>query len=114
MLRVCLDLNVWCASFLAAGLGRKDMAAGFLAGTVRSGSSNHGPVGSVISLGMLERLRTVIVRDLGFARLSADRGGETWLMYYASPGAWPRHVSMGPRGPQARGIPVSSLSRPRS
>ncbi|THD60938.1 PIN domain-containing protein [Phenylobacterium sp.] len=73
MLRVCLDLNVWCGALLAQGLGRKDTAAGFLAHTVRGGASAQGPIALVISLGMLDRLRTVLARDLGFGEGDADR-----------------------------------------
>ena len=73
MVRVCLDLNVWCAAFIGRRLGRSDTAAIALVDAVRSGRSPRGPVGLVVSWGMLERLRTVLVRDLDFPQPDATR-----------------------------------------
>jgi len=63
VLRLCLDLNVWCASFLADKAGRSDTASQTLVAAVRRGTSPLGPVQLVISWGMLNRLRKVLEAD---------------------------------------------------
>jgi hypothetical protein len=68
LLGVCLDLNVWCAAFIARRLGRRDTAATYLVEAVRQGQSAAGPLALVVSWGMLERLRAVLTRDLGARR----------------------------------------------
>jgi hypothetical protein len=73
MPRVCLDLNVWCAAFIARRMGRRETAALGLVEAVRSGLSPRGPVSLVISWGMLERLKIVLARDLGFSDRDAAR-----------------------------------------
>ena len=73
MLKICLDLNVWCGAFIARRLGRDDTATMALTEVIRSGQSVRGPVALVISWGMLERLRTVLTRDLNFADADAAR-----------------------------------------
>ena len=55
MLKICLDLNIWCGAFIAEGLGRADTAAGFLTTTVRTGASSQGPIALVISLALFRR-----------------------------------------------------------
>jgi predicted nucleic acid-binding protein len=72
-LRICLDLNVWCAAFIARRLGRRDTAAMALVDGVRRGHSPRGPLSLVVSWGMLERLRAVLARDLGFSEADAAR-----------------------------------------
>lgn len=81
MLKVGLDLNVWCAAFIARRLGRDDTAAIALTEAVRSGQSSRGPVALVISWGMLERLRIVLIRDLDFAETEAWRLTELIASY---------------------------------
>lgn len=71
--RVCLDLNVWCGAFISRRLARNDTATQALVDIVRSGRSPRGPVALVISWGMLERLRAVLLRDLGFSQGDAGR-----------------------------------------
>jgi predicted nucleic acid-binding protein len=73
VLKVCLDLNVWCGAFIARRLGREDTATMALTDAVRSGQSPRGAIALVISWGMLERLRTVLTRDLGFTDTEAVR-----------------------------------------
>ena len=73
MLRLCLDLNIWCGAFLAQRLGRNSTAAGYLTQTLRDGVSPRGPVALVISLGMLDRLRDVLSGQLGFTSTDAER-----------------------------------------
>ena len=65
LLRVCLDLNVWVADFLATRRGRRGGSGPWLMDAVRTGTSPAGPLQLVVSLGMLERLGSVLVRALG-------------------------------------------------
>jgi hypothetical protein len=81
MLRICLDPNVWCGAFITQRLGRRDTAVTTLVETVRSGQSPQGPVALVVSWGMLERLRLVLARDLGFSRDDAARLTELIASY---------------------------------
>ena len=81
MLKVCLDLNIWCGAFIARRLGREGTATVALTDAVRSGQSPRGPIALVISWGMLERLRTVLIRDLGFADADAYRLTELIASY---------------------------------
>lgn len=61
--RLCLDLNVWCANFLAERAGREGTASQTLVEIVRRGVCARGPVQLVISWGMLTRLRLVLERE---------------------------------------------------
>jgi predicted nucleic acid-binding protein len=79
--RICLDFNVWCDAFIARHLGRQDTATMALVEAVRSGRSSRGPVSLVVSWGMLERLWTVLVRDLGFSQRDAARLAELVASY---------------------------------
>ncbi len=81
MLKDCLDLNVWCGAFIARRLGREGTAKIALTDAVRSGQSPRGPIALVISWGMLERLRTVLTRDFGFADTDAYRLTELIASY---------------------------------
>jgi len=72
MLRLCLDLNIWVAALLADRKGRNNTASQYLVELVRSGSSPIGGVNLVISLGMLDELRSVIVEHLGLKIEIAD------------------------------------------
>ena len=65
MLRLCLDLNVWVAALLADRKGRTNTGSQYLVEVVRSGFSPVGAVELVISLGMLDELRSVITEHLG-------------------------------------------------
>src|ERR1019366_1776753 len=71
-LRLCLDLNVWCASFLADRAGRNNTSAQRLVSSVRSGLSPLGPVQLVISWGMLNRLRKVFILDWNIDHETTD------------------------------------------
>jgi PIN domain len=62
-LRLCLDLNIWCAAFLADKSGRTGTAAQELIAIVRRGECALGLTQLVISWGMLTRLRKVLVDD---------------------------------------------------
>ncbi len=72
LLRVCLDLNVWVADFLAARRGRRGGSSPWLVDALRAGTSPAGPLQLVVSLGMLERLGSVLVRALGVDAAAAE------------------------------------------
>jgi predicted nucleic acid-binding protein len=64
--RICLDLNVWCAAFLANRVGRQGTACQTLVEVARSAQAGREPLQLVISWGMLERLKLVLVEQLQF------------------------------------------------
>lgn len=66
MTRICLDLNVWCAAFLADRAGRQGTACQTLVEAARSAQAGREPLQLVISWGMLERLKLVLVEQLQF------------------------------------------------
>jgi hypothetical protein len=72
MLRLCLDLNIWVAALLADRKGRSNTGSQYLVEIVRSGSSPVGVVNLIISLGMLDELKSVIVEHLGLNIETAD------------------------------------------
>jgi predicted nucleic acid-binding protein len=65
MLRLCLDLNIWVSSLLADRKGRSNTASQYLVQVVRNGSSPVGETSLIISFGMLDELRSVLVEHLG-------------------------------------------------
>jgi predicted nucleic acid-binding protein len=71
-LRVCLDLNIWCAALLADRKGRQNTASQSLVAMVRQGSYLTSPVQLVISWGMLNRLQKVLVQDLKVSTQTAE------------------------------------------
>jgi predicted nucleic acid-binding protein len=73
VLRLCLDLNIWCAAFLADRDGRQNTSAQLLVDAVRSGHCPLGPVQLVVSWGMLDRLRKVFVTDWQVDRATTDQ-----------------------------------------
>ena len=72
MLRLCIDLNIWVAALLADRKGRSNTASQYLVEIVRSGVSPVGEVSLIISLGMLDELRSVIIEHLGLNLDIAD------------------------------------------
>jgi hypothetical protein len=88
ILRLCLDLNIWCGELIAERRGRRDTAVQKLVEIVRSGQSTLGPVQIIISWGMINRLRKVYVQDLQIPGTVAD----TLL------GAIAGYASLGPAG----------------
>ena len=64
VIRLCLDLNIWCAALLADFKGRQNTSSQRLVKIVRSGFCSLGNVELVISWGMLERLEKVLIHDL--------------------------------------------------
>jgi predicted nucleic acid-binding protein len=64
--RICLDLNVWCAAYLADRGGRQGTASQTLVEAARSGRAADELLQLVVSWGMLERLKFVLVDQLHF------------------------------------------------
>ncbi|MBW4554061.1 MAG: PIN domain-containing protein [Aphanocapsa sp. GSE-SYN-MK-11-07L] len=64
VLRICLDLNIWCAALLADCKGRKNTASQSLVSMVRQGFCLSSPVQLIISWGMLNRLQKVLVHNV--------------------------------------------------
>ncbi len=71
-LRLCLDLNIWCAALLADFKGRQDTSCQYLVRIVREGTCDLGTVQLIISWGMLNRLRLVLEKNLGITPTVAD------------------------------------------
>lgn len=71
-LRLCLDLNIWCAALLAERKGRQNTACQTLVSIVRERKCSWGAVELVISWGMLNRLEKVLVKDLQVSPLKAQ------------------------------------------
>ena len=72
ILRLCLDLNIWCGELIAEQHGRRGTAVQQLVEIARSGQSTLGPVQLIISWGMINRLRKVYVQDLQIPGAIAD------------------------------------------
>jgi predicted nucleic acid-binding protein len=69
-LRICVDLNVWCAWILADKAGKSGTAAQSIVAAVR-GRKTPVPIQLVISWGMLERLGEVLRDDFRFPDTAA-------------------------------------------
>ncbi|WP_013334670.1 PIN domain-containing protein [Gloeothece verrucosa] len=69
-LRLCLDLNIWCAALLSEKKGRSDTSSQRIVEIVREGKSFLGEVQLIISWGMLNRLKKVLEKDLGVSSLA--------------------------------------------
>jgi predicted nucleic acid-binding protein len=76
VLRLCLDLNIWCAALLADKKGRTDTSCQSLVKIVRLGYCSLGQVRLVISWGMF-----VLERDLKVPSTTADAYIETIREY---------------------------------
>jgi predicted nucleic acid-binding protein len=63
-LRLCIDLNVWCAALLSENAGRTNTASQLLALTAARGVCALGATQMVISWAMLSRLEKVLVAGL--------------------------------------------------
>lgn len=72
ILRVCLDLNIWCAALLADSKDRENTASQSLVAMIRQDAYLPHPVQLVISWGMLNRLRKVLIQDLKVLEQTAD------------------------------------------
>lgn len=72
-LRICLDLNIWCASLLAEFKGRKNTSCQLLVNIVRLGYYEEQKVKLVISWGMLNRLKKVLEKDLKISQETSNK-----------------------------------------
>ena len=72
ILKLCLDLNIWCAALLAEKKNRQNTACQTLVKIVRERECAWGQVELVISWGMLNRLEKVLVKDLQVSTLTAQ------------------------------------------
>jgi PIN domain len=72
VLRLCLDLNVWCGDLICEQHGRTGFAAQRLVEIARNGQGSLGPVQLIISWGMINRLRKVYIQDLQIPTNIAD------------------------------------------
>lgn len=61
-LRLCLDLNIWCAAILADRKGTQNSACQCLVSIADAGVCMLGPVRLVVSWGMLNRLSSALVK----------------------------------------------------
>ena len=71
VLRLCLDLNIWCAALLADFKGRQGTSCQSLVEIVQQGACVFGEVQLIISWGMLNRLQKVLERDLKVSQQAA-------------------------------------------
>jgi predicted nucleic acid-binding protein len=99
VLRLCLDLNIWCAALLADKKGKQGTASQCLVEIARSGYCVLGPVQLVISWGMLNRLRLVLERKFSVPLLVADGYIDTIKKYAElGPAGVGPHLTLGGTG----------------
>ncbi len=72
VLRLCLDLNIWCAALLADVKGRQNTSSQYLVEIARQGDCTLGQVHLIISWGMLNRLRSVLEKDFQVSHTAAQ------------------------------------------
>lgn len=63
-LRLCLELNIWCAALISDRKGKQDSACQCLVSIAESGICMLGPVQLIVSWGMLNRLSSVLLEKL--------------------------------------------------
>ena len=71
VLKVCIDLNIWCSALYADKTGRKDTACQTLIKFAKQGCCPLGPIQIIISYGMLDRLRSVLEKKFKIPKLVA-------------------------------------------
>lgn len=99
VLNLCLDLNIWCAAFLADRKGAGNTASQTLVSMVRSGQTADLPLQLVVSWGMLTRLRKVFEVDWGVPRPTVDLLVETIAGYARlGPAGTAPHLTLGGTG----------------
>ena len=86
ILRICLDLNIWCAALLADWKSKQNTACQHLVRLVREGHYLNYSTQLIISWGMLNRLRKVLVEDWRVSIATAELYLDT-LVAYAQLGA---------------------------
>lgn len=72
ILRLCLDLNIWCAVVLANKKGWQNTACQSLVNIVQKGTCELGSVQLIISWGMLNHLYFVLVNKMGVSESTAQ------------------------------------------
>lgn len=72
ILRLCLDLNIWCAVLLAKKKGWENTACQSLVNIVQKGICELGCVQLIISYEMLDRLYLVLVNKMGVSESTAQ------------------------------------------
>ena len=76
--KVCLDLNIWCSALLSARKGNQGSVCQYLVKYAKNGFYDFGRFYVIISLGMLERLETVLQRkEIGLSTKAANFYVET-------------------------------------
>lgn len=85
-LRLCLDLNIWVAALLAEAKGRHGTACQSIVAIVRQSRCLSKPVQLIISWGMINRLRQVLINKLQVSTATAELYLDT-LTAYAQLGA---------------------------
>lgn len=99
VLRVCVDLNVYCAYLRGMQKGHTESAAQSVIAAVRRGDSSLSPLQLVVSWGMLNRLRKVWEVDWGVPPAEADPLLAAIAGYAAlGPSAEPPHLILGGTG----------------
>jgi hypothetical protein len=64
LIRLCLDLNIWCASLLSDRKGKKNSSSQSLVAIISQGYCEIGLVQLIISWGMINRLHSVLEEQL--------------------------------------------------
>jgi predicted nucleic acid-binding protein len=99
LLRLCLDLNIWCAHLISERKGYRGTAVQLLTDIAMQGRCAVGSVQLVISWAMLNRSRKVLDRDLKIDAFVADA---LIASIIAAAGAGPRgefpHLVLGGTG----------------
>lgn len=98
-IRLCLDLNVWVADFLAAAKGRRGSSSTWLVNAVRDGACPAGPLQLVISFPMLDRLAQVLRRGFAaHADTARDLTAAIGAIAAAGPAGEEPHIVLGGTG----------------
>lgn len=99
VLRLCLDLNVWCAAILSHRRGLQPTAAQFLTDIARAGIVGLVPVQLIVSWGMLDRLRRVLTEQLHISDDVVEASIDAiHLMAAHGPERRPPHLLLGGTG----------------
>jgi predicted nucleic acid-binding protein len=72
LIYICLDLNIWCSALIADRKGRQGTAIQTLVEIIKQGFCSLGGVQLVISWGMLNHLRLVLIRKLCIPESDVD------------------------------------------
>ena len=86
VLRLCLDLNIWVTALLADIRGRQGTACQTIVERVQQGHCLCQPVQLIVSWGMLNRLRQVLIQNLQVSTPTVEQYLNT-ITAYAQLGA---------------------------